>query len=217
MPKYADLVGQPLTTAPRMSYDCLYPALVGDRAICRTEVVITVKHGDNTEGWVSRLHILQSLTPSTDVTVLHLCPFCDQPFGPTQSLWYEGLNITTKNTLRDRIASLWKKTSHAPRVTNPQGRRVTKSLMGAQKKVCDQHRYETHILPLSVQYRWPRRPSFYRLLGHLFDKDVVSRVKQVYEDPTSGLVIADPSLILENREYTYLKDQTKLLPMWGAG
>lgn len=150
------------------------------------------------------------------VRINYLCPFCDQTLGPRVEEWFEGLKLTTMGQLPKLMASLWKKTKPTPRVTNPQGRRVTKSLMELQKKVCDQHRYETHILPLSVQYRWPREPSFYHLLGLLLDPSVETRVQWIHETPASGLMIDNPELVLKSRDIKYLEDQTSLFLMGGA-
>lgn len=122
--------------------------------------------------------------------VRFVCPFCDQPFGPRVLEWFTDLPTTTPDTLPRLIAGLWAATPHTPRPTNSQGRAVTgKKLLTLQEQVCDQHRYESMILPLSVQFGWPRNVNFYRLLGLLFHKSVEDRVTRVFEYPWSGQMI----------------------------
>lgn len=151
------------------------------------------------------------------VTIKYVCPFCDQPLGPRKVEWFENLKITTLNTYPKLVASMWKKTAPNPRLTNPQGRHVPEALKRVQKVVCEQHRYETLILPLSIQYSWPRRPDFYRLLGYLFDPAIEPRVQYVYENPTSGLMIGDPSRRLESTDAVHLISHMSSLPLLGAG
>lgn len=166
---------------------------------------------------VSLQSSLAMLTSSAEEIVRYLCPFCDQPLGPRVEEWFEGLGRMSMDTLPRLIASLWKKTSPHPRITNLQGRRVSEDLEHDQKVVCEQHRFETLILPISVQFAWTRKPNFYTLLGFMFQPEVESRLQWVIETPALGLMIDDPHLRLTSRDYKTLLDKANRLPLEAAG
>lgn len=146
-----------------------------------------------------------------------MCPFCDEPIGPRRDEWFVNLPTTTADTLPDLFASLWPKSQPEPRPTNPQGRRVTAELKEEKRVLCEQHRYEVMILPLSVQYQWPRDVSFYKLLGYLFDDAVEERLQRVFEYPWVGHMIADPKCTPKAYDYATLLTQTPRAPMLSAG
>lgn len=70
------------------------------------------------------------------------------------------------------------------------GRRMKSASVELQKKLCNQHRYETMALPVYVQYKWPTKVDFFDLLHRLKRKSVMDRLSLVYYQPESGLLIA---------------------------
>ena len=58
-----------------------------------------------------------------------------------------------------------------------------RSLSTGAADVCAQHRYETHIIPLSVQYEWPRTIDFEDVVTRIKQKGIRGRVVEVYSKP----------------------------------
>lgn len=124
-----------------------------------------------------------------DKTIDGLCPFCDQPLGPRRIEWFDGLPVTDAQTLPDLISQLWNGTSHSPRPTNSEGRAVPDHLGELHYMVCTQHQYETMVLPLSVQYQWPRAANYFTLVQAITTDEVINRIKHVFDFPWSGVLI----------------------------
>lgn len=201
MPRLADLVGRPIVIAPNRSSDCPIPTLA-DGQIRWLTLEIELEDGDDIKS--------QCTTPFTTYSrpmlillwrnrvpvqlVKRLCPFCDQPLGPRVDSWFDGLPQTTLETLPNLIAALWVSTKRTPRPNNPQGRTLPgddEQLEELRKTVCSQHRYESLIIPMSVQYNWPRDANFSDLLGSLFQEGIRDTIQRLYEYPWGGLVISN--------------------------
>lgn len=130
--------------------------------------------------------------PSLDVTIDDLCPMCDQPLGPRVPVWFEALPVTTLDFFPSLLTKLWNASTASPRATNPQGRKVNKSLNGLQGLACLQHQYEAAIIPLSIQYQWPRFANYFGFLRILVGDKVRERARLILESPWSGLIISRP-------------------------
>lgn len=220
MPKYEELVGKPLLVVPSKASHSLFPVIVGENSPRRTMIQLEIKtrvgrKKTNKECtfWVSFLSIGDMhLTDAvlSDILIEDICPFCDQPLGPREPSWFEGLPSTTMQTLPKKMVALWGITTPSPRESNSQGREVSFEQQDIMIDTCGQHQYESLILPLSLQYRWPRKASFFGLLCRLFQPFVTDRIKLVYEHPWSGLVIAG------RREEKLSRVQKKLLELLGG-
>lgn len=118
------------------------------------------------------------------VDVLYLCPFCDQPIGPRREEWFLHLPKTSFQTLPELLRRIWTCTTSHPRESNNSGRRVSKKTRTTVTidQICDQHRYETLILPLADQYIWPTVPEYDTLLRRLKEEVIIEAVVDVYID-----------------------------------
>lgn len=125
---------------------------------------------------------------------LQICPFCDQPLTPRNLDWFKGLPITTSSTLPDLMAQAWLQSEPRERSSNRNARRCKSEFSELQKKVCNQHRYETMSLPLYIQYRWPTTVNFSELLSRLTRKSVLDRLAYIYDQPELGLMISGSPL-----------------------
>lgn len=220
MQTYSECFVRPVIQTPRLSGDCLIAALPDSRLLCDTTIEIQVNDTDPLRGTSTNTVLPKEawlLTCAAVEVVKYLCPFCDQPLGPRVTEWFADLRSATTETLPRLIAALWKKSTPQPRVTNPQGRVVPPSLKAERQAVCEQHRYETLVLPLSVQYSWPRHPDFYRLIGYMFEPVVFDRIQRVFETPNFGLMIDDPNLVIKSREFNSLLEKMTRLRLLGAG
>lgn len=124
----------------------------------------------------------------TQVLLLQICPFCDQPITPRRMEWFEGLPRTNPSILPDLIAQAWAHSEPSVRGSNRDGRRVKSEYTELQKTLCNQHRYETLALPVFIQYKWPTRVNFSDLLERLTRKSVMDRLAFVYYQPEMGLL-----------------------------
>lgn len=88
-----------------------------------------------------------------------------------------------------------------PRSTNLNGRQIISTAEVSEndaeddkvgelvERVCYQHRYELFMLPLSVQYRWPRRVDFSKLLQRLESPKAFTALKDLYNAPWTAVNI----------------------------
>lgn len=132
---------------------------------------------------------------------IHICPFCDQPLGPRKASWFDRLPTTRKHSLATLYTRLWPLSIPSPRDANSMGRRLTLrdgrdgdvSVYGEGAKLveraCYQHRYELLTLPLSVQYRWPRRVNFSKFLRRIRAPETYSQLKNLYNEPWTSVNI----------------------------
>lgn len=145
--------------------------------------------------------------------VSEICPFCDQFLGPRNEEWFESLPQTTFNTLPELLSRCWANSKEQPRDTNPEGRTVhNKELVHL---ACSQHQYESLILPLSVQYEWPRSIDFNVLLKRVSKENINGVIKRVYKAPWTSILIKAPAPETYNIEQ--LVEAFKLSPLNSAG
>lgn len=141
-----------------------------------------------------------------------ICPFCDQPLGPRRDEWFEGLPHTDKGTLPSLIGQLWVRTSEDPRHVNKEGRRVEFCDFQLQVDVCDQHQYETVILPLAAQYEWPRDIDYSEFVKRLGSVEFLNFAVRIFEDPWSGVLVGDAPGSNRSRSVKSDRDIALLFP-----
>lgn len=86
-----------------------------------------------------------------------------------------------------------------------------------QIEVCDQHAYETLILPLSVQFQWPRNVNFFEFLCKLSQPNVIAHMKKVHDNPWAGTVISYVPVSERSRNIKDLLDKRRLGVLQSAG
>lgn len=119
-----------------------------------------------------------------------VCPLCDQPLGPRKTDWFRGLPCTRASTLGDMYKEIWPLTIADPRDSNADGRKVDwKKGWEILLKICAQHQYESLILPLSIQYGWPRRVDFNRFLRRILAPNVLAVAQNLYAEPWKCVAI----------------------------
>lgn len=124
---------------------------------------------------------------------------CDQPLGPREASWFEDLPVTKDSHLPSMYTMLWPHTISSPRNTNSNGRvlntlmsqnepeSVRENLAALQKRICYQHRYELMMLPLSIQYLWPRRINFGRLVERMRAPEIAEALLNIYNEPWTSI------------------------------
>lgn len=115
-----------------------------------------------------------------EIVVAEICPFCDEPFGPRHPSLFHDLPLTTSETLPNLIAELWPLSLHSPRPTNINGRRVYNKDSDKKHNLCLQHEYEAGILPLALQFSWPKDTDEERLLNRLKEEGCWFRLRGVF-------------------------------------
>lgn len=119
-----------------------------------------------------------------EITIIDLCPLCDQPLSPRKDDWFRGLPCTKSTTLVDIYKEIWPLTIPDPRDTNEEGRKVDwKKGWELLLKACAQHQYESLILPISVQYEWPRHVDFNRFLRRILAPEIITVARNLYAEP----------------------------------
>lgn len=222
---FAELVDRPQLILPQKPSDYPIPSLPG--ALKELQLVLDCplpkRKGRKSKGAVTRAYIqihflchrsapLTAPLAHSDVIVRSICPYCDQPLGPRRQEWFEGLPLTTLDTLPTLIGRLWEKTTDDPRHTNGAGRRVEITDFRFQVDVCDQHQYETIILPLACQYQWPRTIDFAEFMKRVGSTEIVNYAVQIYEDPWSGALVGDAIGANRSRSAKSNRDISLLFP-----
>jgi len=77
-------------------------------------------------------------------------------------------------------AEAWKTSIPYRRDLNPDGRMTND---GREPAACAQHRYETYMIPLSVQYQWPRNIDFLSVAKRLLTPKFRQRLEVLYSEP----------------------------------
>lgn len=127
--------------------------------------------------------------PTIEILIEEICPYCDEPIGPRYPALFEGLPVTTYRTLPDLMASLWPLTVPDARSTNLRGRRVYGKDSSLKHAVCSQHEYESGLLPLAIQFSWPKDTDEEKLLRRLKERGCWFRLKGVFRKPWTGVVM----------------------------
>jgi hypothetical protein len=86
----------------------------------------------------------------------------------------------------------WKISIPDQRAENPNGRMIN-AISEELQVVCEQHQYESFILPLAVHYKWPRSVNFEKVLERCYSKDLWAKLIKVYQNPWSAISIARSS------------------------
>lgn len=152
-----------------------------------------------------------------EVVVKYVCPYCDQPLGPRRKEWFDYLPETTEETLPTLIGELWGDTKEQPRATNAQGRCVARKEEERRLIVCEQHRYETCVVPLAVQYMWPTAIDFIAVLKRLTSPKIIEILKFLYKHPWHGILIKDENPNRHQRSVKTLKARRRRSDLDGAG
>lgn len=141
-----------------------------------------------------------------------MCPFCDQPIGPRREEWFLHLPKTSVDTLSNLLRRIWACTSHHPRESNNSGRKLTKKTRTTVtvNQICEQHRYESLILPLAVQYIWPTVPEYDTLLERLKEDAIIEFVVDLYVDLSKTVLFHSSTVAWkETRTMKEAEDQVK--------
>lgn len=141
------------------------------------------------------------------IKIVHLCPFCDNPLGPRELVWFEDLPTTTPETLTSLYGAAWPKSRHSPRATNRNGRESRDETASA---ACRQHMYETMILPLSVQYQWPRNIDFSSFLVRIKASHYFKLLQKVFKSPWTSVLLGVASAAEKDRSQLQTYDMSKL-------
>lgn len=122
---------------------------------------------------------------------MYLCPLCDQPIGPRREDWFNGLPQTSFETLPNLLRRIWSCTTSNPRESNDLGRKLSRKTRTnvTVSQVCEQHRYETLILPLAKQYLWPRASQFEALVSRIKEDDILQHAVDVYISPSMSVLL----------------------------
>jgi hypothetical protein len=131
------------------------------------------------------------------VLVYDVCPFCDQPLAPRCEGWFDGLPTTTSSTLCNIMESAWEVSSPETRLGNPNAR-VIDDLRDEAYAVCEQHRYESFILPMAMHYNWPRSVDFEDVLSRCQSTTLWEKLKTVYQNPWAAASLSPNVTPLKN-------------------
>lgn len=89
--------------------------------------------------------------------------------------------------------SIWKFSRPQARESNGQGIVFTDTEV-ATSHICSQHRYESLILPVALQYLWPRKVDYEALVARVTSEKYLKVVAQVHDDPDVSVVMGKQDL-----------------------
>lgn len=104
--------------------------------------------------------------------------------------WFQNLPRTSFSTLPDLYRRIWSCTSPQPRETNSAGRYFVKRTRTTvtTEEVCDQHRYETLVIPLACQYSWPCELDFAIIAERVKMDAILVSVAEIYLNPRTCIL-----------------------------